>query len=96
MIVCPFADPQTQYYAVAVVRKGSNFQLSQIQGMRSCHTGLNRSAGWNVPVGILRPYLNWTGPPKPLQKGEMAGALRVTSGPGLYSASHTATLGPHR
>lgn len=24
-------------------------------------------------MGILRPFLNWTGPPEPLQKGKMAG-----------------------
>ncbi|XP_014646858.1 PREDICTED: lactotransferrin [Ceratotherium simum simum] len=60
--------PQTHYYAVAIVKKGSGFQLSQTRGVKSCHTGLGRSAGWNIPVGILRPYLNWTGPPEPLEK----------------------------
>ncbi|XP_016058234.1 PREDICTED: lactotransferrin isoform X2 [Miniopterus natalensis] len=61
-------DPQTQYYAVAIARKGSGLQLSQLRGVKSCHTGLNRSAGWNIPMGTLRPYLNWTGPPEPLQQ----------------------------
>ncbi|XP_059520279.1 lactotransferrin [Myotis daubentonii] len=60
--------PQTHYYAVAVAKKGSNFQLNQMGGVKSCHTGLNRSAGWNIPMGVLRPFLNWEGPPTPLQE----------------------------
>ncbi|XP_068839096.1 lactotransferrin isoform X3 [Capricornis sumatraensis] len=60
-------SPQTHYYAVAVVKKGSNFQLDQLQGQKSCHTGLGRSAGWNIPMGILRPFLSWTESAEPLQ-----------------------------
>ncbi|XP_056330480.1 transferrin-a [Danio aesculapii] len=37
------------YYAVAVVRKGSGVTWSNLQGKKSCHTGLNRNAGWNIP-----------------------------------------------
>lgn len=58
---------------MAVAKKGSNFQLNQMGGVKSCHTGLNRSAGWNIPMGVLRPFLNWEGPPTPLQEGEVAG-----------------------
>ncbi|XP_049726543.1 inhibitor of carbonic anhydrase-like isoform X1 [Elephas maximus indicus] len=46
-------NPQTHYYAVAVVLKGSSFQLNQLQGKKSCHTGLGRSAGWNTPINLL-------------------------------------------
>lgn len=53
--LCSFADPQTYHYAVAVVKKDSNFQLNQLQGKKSCHTGLGWSAGWNIPIGVLLP-----------------------------------------
>ncbi|KAF3829205.1 hypothetical protein GH733_003469, partial [Mirounga leonina] len=57
------------YYAVAIAKKGTNFQLNQLQGVRSCHTGLHMPAGWNIPMGTLRPFLNWKGPPEPLEEG---------------------------
>uniref|UniRef100_A0A0D9RUM1 Lactotransferrin n=1 Tax=Chlorocebus sabaeus TaxID=60711 RepID=A0A0D9RUM1_CHLSB len=59
--------PRTHYYAVAVVKKGGRFQLNELQGLKSCHTGLRRTAGWNVPIGMLRPFLNWMGPPEPIE-----------------------------
>ncbi|XP_071607746.1 ovotransferrin-like [Heliangelus exortis] len=53
----------TSYYSVAVVRKGTGFTINDLQGKTSCHTGLGRSAGWNIPIGTLlsRGDIKWEG-----------------------------------
>lgn len=43
----------TSYYAVAVVRRSFNVTINTLRGVKSCHTGINRTVGWNVPVGFL-------------------------------------------
>lgn len=51
------------YYAVAVVKKGTNFGIKDLKGKRSCHTGLGKSAGWNIPIGTLLTMgqIEWAG-----------------------------------
>jgi len=48
-------DNSNAYYAVALVKRNvSNaFTISDLKGKKSCHTGLGRNAGWNIPIGVL-------------------------------------------
>ncbi|XP_028988135.1 serotransferrin-like [Betta splendens] len=61
----------TCYFAVAVVKKGSGFGINDLRGKKSCHTGLGKSAGWNIPIGTLvsMDILPWEGmEDKPVQE----------------------------
>lgn len=67
------AASDTCYYAVAVAKKGTTFGINALQGKRSCHTGLGKSAGWNIPIGILVSLgkIQWSGiEDRPVEEGE--------------------------
>ncbi|XP_039693491.1 lactotransferrin [Pteropus medius] len=61
-------EEKTHFYAVAVVKRDSSLLLNQVKGVKSCHSAFNSSVGWDIPIGTLRPLLNWAGPSEPLQK----------------------------
>nr|XP_054772790.1 melanotransferrin-like [Lytechinus pictus] len=46
-------NPDASYFAVAVARKGTQFGMDELQDRKSCHTGIGKTSGWNVPVGHL-------------------------------------------
>lgn len=59
--LCSFMLPSadaSSYYAVAVVRKDSDVTWETLIGRKSCHTGLGRTAGWNIPIGLLHDKYN--------------------------------------
>jgi len=43
------------YFAIAVVKKGAdpNLSLTNLAGYRTCHTGVGKTSGWNMPMGWL-------------------------------------------
>lgn len=43
----------SDYYAVAVVKKGSGMTLGSLRGANSCHGGVGTSSGWNMPISTL-------------------------------------------
>ncbi|XP_052470187.1 transferrin-a [Carassius gibelio] len=51
--ICTDAGEASSYYVVAVVRKDSGVTWKTLKGRKSCHTGLNRNAGWKVPDSAI-------------------------------------------
>lgn len=56
-----------------MVKKDSDITINNLQGKKSCHTGLGKSAGWNIPIGTLGTMgkIQWKGiEDKPLEEGK--------------------------
>lgn len=50
--------PGVGYYAVAVAKKSSHVTIQTLEGTKSCHTGVNKTSGWFVPMSVLFPHQN--------------------------------------
>ena len=41
------------YFAVAVSKKSGSITFDNLKGLKTCHTGYAKTAGWMMPVGNL-------------------------------------------
>ncbi|XP_061923703.1 serotransferrin-like [Entelurus aequoreus] len=57
-VMCNIPEESASYFAVAVVKRGSGVTWDNLRGMRSCHTGFGRTAGWNIPMGEIYKQTN--------------------------------------
>ncbi|XP_069831746.1 serotransferrin-B-like isoform X2 [Dendropsophus ebraccatus] len=58
---CRTSGSKTQgtYFAVAVVKKSNkDISWNNLKGKMSCHTAVGRTAGWNIPVGLINKKNN--------------------------------------
>lgn len=72
--LCTHPASETCYYAVAVARRGTAFGIRDLASKRSCHTGLGKSAGWNIPIGTLlsMQLIRWGGvEDQPIEDGKL-------------------------
>ncbi|XP_072219630.1 transferrin-a [Leuresthes tenuis] len=84
----------TCYYAVAVVKKGSGFGFRELGGKKSCHTGLGKSAGWNIPIGTLvsMDIIQWAGiEDKPVEDA-VSSFFQASCAPGATKGSKLCEL----
>jgi hypothetical protein len=44
---------------VAVVKASdADITWNNLQGKKSCHTAVDRNAGWNIPMGLINSKIN--------------------------------------
>ncbi|XP_073705534.1 LOW QUALITY PROTEIN: transferrin-a [Garra rufa] len=59
-------------YAVAVVKKDTDFTINDLKGKTSCHSCYKKPGGWNIPIGrlVAQNKISWDGPDDrmPLEK----------------------------
>uniref|UniRef100_A0A8C7ZT65 Serotransferrin n=1 Tax=Oryzias sinensis TaxID=183150 RepID=A0A8C7ZT65_9TELE len=85
---------ETCYYAVAVAKKGTTFGIRDLRGKKSCHTGLGKSAGWNIPIGTLvsMDIIQWAGvEDKPVEE-EVSTFFQASCVPGATRGSKLCEL----
>nr|CAM96032.1 transferrin [Larimichthys crocea] len=84
----------TCYYAVAVVKKGTGFGIKDLQGKKTCHTGLGKSAGWNIPIGTLLSMnlLQWSGIEDSPVDEAVANYFQASCAPGAAAGSKLCQL----
>nr|CAH10347.1 iron binding protein [Struthio camelus] len=52
--LCSKAGEPASYFAVAVVKKSNrDISWNNLQSKKSCHTAVGRTAGWNIPMGLI-------------------------------------------
>ena len=51
--VINITEDYVKYYGLAVVKKSTKFNFKELKGKDSCHTGVDKTVGWVIPVGYL-------------------------------------------
>ncbi|NP_001079812.1 serotransferrin-A precursor [Xenopus laevis] len=77
-------ETDTCYYAVAVVKKSSKFTFDELKDKKSCHTGIGKTAGWNIIIGLLleRKLLKWAGPDSETWRNAVSKFFKASCVPG--------------
>lgn len=81
---------------MAVVKASdTSITWNNLKGKKSCHTGVDRTAGWNIPMGMLYNRINHCKFGEQSWEGSLGGAvqknrvLREAVGSGFIKVSFT-------
>ncbi|XP_055723167.1 serotransferrin-1-like [Salvelinus fontinalis] len=72
-----------------MAKNDTGFGFNNLWGKKSCHTGLCKSAGWNIPMGTLvtMDQINWAGIEDKPVEGAESDCFMVSFAPGATKGS---------